>query len=644
MSKEEIIFPVNPLNKVINNEEIQRRTVAGVLESYNSNYDVLAEMVQNSVDAVEDAFLSDLPAPYIIEVHINLQKNSISVLDTGIGMNREQAVEAFVPSISFKHNSEIKNKRVKNSYRGYKGVGLTFLAYGTDDITIHTKTEGNEITKGRMQYARTWAKDEKNEAALIVEDTTESPLDKYSRGTYMKVQLTTNTRPKKLSAISANSEGWKSVLRTRTALGQINFSGNPLTDIKASLVFTDTDGNVSKDTITSKFLFPHLVTKTPDFRFLDIPNYYEIHGERSDIPVTYQRQDGIYLVWDKDRIFEELTKDQKEKYQDEIAQYNPKLYAFFPYSNVIWQQINKEIGGWDKRRHLSPGLVIGVNRQRLADTIKIEATRFTNLAPSLFVLVHFIGAKPDQGRKTLQDEVMDLAKDSADRAFQYLMKQQNFLKPRGDAPTPDQREIEKNHEDWIYNVKKHADNSPLIIPLLTYKSEPLQEQDVIGLFHQLSAHNIFPGIQVFATSQIKTYDSLVKFECSVGNKNLRYHSVDENPLGVSDYILGEKANFSTRYLTLEYKNNLDGLIGDLVGKADPTKDFSHVDICVCWRVVADKFPGFTLEEINNENIEERRYPGTTHLLRRDGDRHVIQVIMLERVVEMIKTGQIKIED
>lgn len=193
-----------------------------------------------------------------------------------------------------------------------------------------------------------------------------------------------------------------------------------------------------------------------------------------------------------------------------------------------------------------------------------------------------------------------------------------------------------------FNVKTHGKNSPLIISPVTYQSEPLAEQDVIGLFHQLSAHDIFPGIQVFATSQIKTYDSLVKFECLSSNQHLRYYSIDKNPLGVSDYILGDKESFSTRYLTLEFKNNLDGLVGDLVGKAEPTKDFSHVDICVCWRVVADNFPGFTLEEVTNENIEERRYPGTTHLLRRDGDRHVIQVIMLERVIELLKTGRIKI--
>jgi hypothetical protein len=41
-------------------------------------------------------------------------------------------------------------------YRGYKGVGLTFLAYGTDDIVIHSKQDG-VLTKARMKYGRVWA-------------------------------------------------------------------------------------------------------------------------------------------------------------------------------------------------------------------------------------------------------------------------------------------------------------------------------------------------------------------------------------------------------------------------------------------------------------------------------------------------------
>lgn len=497
-------FPINPLNRTIANQEIQRRTVAGILESYNSNYDVLAELIQNSEDAIEDAFLLGLPEPYLIQIHVNLQDNWISVFDTGVGMDRQQAIDAFAPNASFKDNSQLIQKRGKNLYRGYKGVGLTFLAYGTDDIVLHTKTPKGEVTKGRMQYARSWANGERAEPALIVEDNSSSFVDTSSRGTFVKVQLSPKTRPKKLSAISAEPEAWKVILQTRTAIGQINLLNQPLVDILTNLSVTDTNGQLYESMVPSSFLFPHLVERTPEFRFLDIPAYYEAHNERTDIPVNFRRQDGIYLIWDKDRISEELTAKQKADYQDEIQEYNPVLYAFFPYQTIVWNQMNESLGTAGNRRHLTPGLTIAINRQRLAEQIKIEATRFTNLAPILFVLMHFENAHPDQGRKTVQDEVMGLAKSAADRVLQYMVKQQGFLKPGGDAPTPSQRETEKNHEEWKYNVQNHARNNPLSIPPATYQSRPLEEQDVIGLFHQLSALGVVPGLQIFATSQINS--------------------------------------------------------------------------------------------------------------------------------------------
>jgi hypothetical protein len=53
-------FPVDPLSYIGNKDETEyrRRTIRGVLESYHGNYDVLAESVQNAVDAVEDAYLA----------------------------------------------------------------------------------------------------------------------------------------------------------------------------------------------------------------------------------------------------------------------------------------------------------------------------------------------------------------------------------------------------------------------------------------------------------------------------------------------------------------------------------------------------------------------------------------------------------
>jgi DNA topoisomerase VI subunit B len=125
----EMTLPCNPLDYVKESfdQEARRRSVEGILESYHSNYDVLAEAIQNAVDAVEDASLAGLAAPYLIEVTINLAGNWISVLDTGLGMSEEQVAYAFAPQATYKDQA---SRPKKNMYRGYKGVGLTFLAYG----------------------------------------------------------------------------------------------------------------------------------------------------------------------------------------------------------------------------------------------------------------------------------------------------------------------------------------------------------------------------------------------------------------------------------------------------------------------------------------------------------------------------------
>jgi hypothetical protein len=633
-------LPTNPLDHVRSDDAIQRRIVTGVLESYNSNYDVLGEMIQNAVDTLEDAFLLELKPPFKIQVHVNLKENAISVLDTGLGMTRSQAVSAFAPSVSFKNDIGLLKKRgSKFSYRGYKGVGLTFLGYGTDDIILHTKSRDGQLTKGRMQYARSWAHGERNDPALIVEDQEPSPIDAQARGTYIRVQLSQNTRPKRLSAIATEPKMWEAILRTRTAIGQVFLNQTPSFNIETRLLVTDQDGIIHETEFEPTFLLPHLTNRQPPFRFLDIPSYYQKHNEQTTIPVDSRRQDGIYLMWDTARIEQELTKPQKELFKTELQSYVPVLYAFLPYQTSIWNEINQSVAGVKSKQLMGPGLIIAVNRQRLADTFELVPSRYEALSRNLLVVIHFENARPDQGRKTVQDEVLDLAKRTADRALQYIAEQREFLKPQGDAPTPGQREVEKNHGDWLFNVRQHEQQAPLHIPPVTFLSEPQNEQDVVGLFHQMSALGVFPGLKILATSQIRTYDSLVKFDCPATTTGLQYRSTDENPIGVSPYILGNKERFETRHLTLEFKNNLDGLIDELDDR-ESAKDFAHIDVCVCWGVVAESFKGHAVEEITTSNIDERRYPGVTHLLRRDGQAHVIQVVMLRDIVAMIKTSRI----
>ena len=201
----------------------------------------------------------------------------------------------------------------------------------------------------------------------------------------------------------------------------------------------------------------------------------------------------------------------------------------------------------------------------------------------------------------------DLAQKIADRVVQYIAKQRAFLRPSGEAPTADKRDIERNHNDWEYNVRSHADKMPLHIPPVTYVSEPLVEQDVVGLFHQLSVLGVFPGVKVYATSQSKTYDCLVQFECGRDTNRLIYDGLGgKNPLGVSPYILGAKAQFRSAMLTLEFKNNLDGLVEDLEGAGK--KQFSSIDVCVCWRKSELHSEGLSLPIFPNQTLTSAPSP------------------------------------
>ena len=172
----------------------------------------------------------------------------------------------------------------------------------------------------------------------------------------------------------------------------------------------------------------------------------------------------MYFEWDTERIEKQLTEEQKKEFARQLADYSPFTYAFVPYQGSVWSDLNRITTGHQKRSYLYPGLMIAVNRQRLADIFEIEPSRFETFSRNVFVAVHFNGAKPDHGRKTIDAESTTLARKIADRIVQYLADQRALLRPPGEGPTPEQRHVEKDHADWIFNLKTHQQKSPLHIP------------------------------------------------------------------------------------------------------------------------------------------------------------------------------------
>jgi hypothetical protein len=62
------------------------------------------------------------------------------------------------------------------------------------------------------------------------------------------------------------------------------------------------DGALHSFPAKSSFLFPHEVERSPAFRFLDLPDYWKTYGEHTEPPPDKLRQDGLFLIWNTDRI------------------------------------------------------------------------------------------------------------------------------------------------------------------------------------------------------------------------------------------------------------------------------------------------------------------------------------------------------
>mgnify|MGYP000071380033 FL=1 len=144
----------DPLNaKYTGNEAVVilsiQREINNILNSYVGWFDPFCELIQNALDSVEKRMEkeSEMYVPQV-KIIVNIQENSVTVTDNGVGFSEEEYTKFLAPNFSFKNGNT----------RGHKGVGATYLAYGFNYIQIATKSPDFEAV-GVMKNARKWLSD-----------------------------------------------------------------------------------------------------------------------------------------------------------------------------------------------------------------------------------------------------------------------------------------------------------------------------------------------------------------------------------------------------------------------------------------------------------------------------------------------------
>ena len=620
----DVKFPIDPAGRPRSAEDL-RREIQVLFSSYHaSDLDFIIENIQNSFDALEEAYkkVQD-PAP-CIEITFDSEANIFRIADNGLGISNEVINKIGTPS-----NSDKDPKRK----RGHKGVGLVFAAWSTIEFKFATKRSGESaVIAGKLAGAYNWIKGEDGDNPKIEEAPEFQPnfLKGKITGTVFEFTLPTSSKVKTLLT-RLNADGLMTLLRTKTALGFVQL---PETNrhtypnwIQKLRVLVHIDNN--KHQVKTGYLFPH--EKYSDASYDT--------GQRS-LPNKLEKMKGskrcIYRVLDAPEVLKIFSNDDDYSHlRDTVEKHQVKAYGAFLDSALTFRDWSSELytqnpGRGRKQDIVKPGIHFATSTMPCGETVPIHLTYATGNADRAFVIVDLDSAQPDQGRKTFQSDIVEIAQKISEALIkEFVVEYRQLLVPRSRPHGP----TEAEQVNALNSILKMAENKKdLAIQGLGIAKEPTEEQEVVALFHALIATERLKGYHILAAhGSSQKYDGVFRYEITKDQNNLYPYE----KLGLPEISFGSNSSVIFPPSIIEYKAQLSGLISDF---GEERKKFSEIRLVVAWdkgdQKAFESGSTYELDKADRQTNEVQFY-GETHILRNTNSTDIIHVILLADVLDTL---------
>ena len=194
-----------------------RHSIKGIDDSYNNDWDIYAELIQNAVDAIRQ---SDIGNGHI-ELEVDCPNRAIKIMDSGIGINPDELPDLLKPFGT--------NKYGDNVAIGEKGVGLKFVIFSSNFFRIKSgNTTGSAVAE--IQNANSWKKSRDDKPLPLKFQK----VDDQFTGTKEEIGEVDNE-----NIFNLSFEQFKYVLRTRTAIGSTMLIWGNDKEIDFTIKYTD---------------------------------------------------------------------------------------------------------------------------------------------------------------------------------------------------------------------------------------------------------------------------------------------------------------------------------------------------------------------------------------------------------------------
>ncbi|MBW8041775.1 MAG: ATP-binding protein [Planctomycetes bacterium] len=452
-----------------------RQGIRDIDESYNNPWDILAELCQNSIDAIR----KENPDQGEIFIEINSQKKIIKIKDNGDGIDPGEMPRLLKPFVT--------NKRRQDSSIGEKGVGLTFVMFSCDRFVIKSGNK-NGCSLGEIIGANSW-KNSEGDKTLPLKHTL---LNDSFQGTEITME-----EVREHSILNLKFPQLKYILRTKTAIGNTKSIWEKDIQVKVHLSFVDQNGQEFNESLPSKYwlIFDELDKNSK----IDLDEFiaYSTHADRTD----YEKRTRL-----KDKII--MKKGEIEHRDQRIIRY---VSCFLP-KRRHWDDLSIESRLCTKENiddedwldefgycKFESGIFCSVKGMPTGIKIDHPSTGYAGYWSNMFILFEDSKFKFDIGRKAIHGSQTRIYRKYAKEIFNdYLTYVSKYVS--GDIQT----ETDWNRDDIFAEIESMVNLEIEGVKLL--KTPKDQEASVAALFFECIGNGKVKDLLPLCSGYREKYD------------------------------------------------------------------------------------------------------------------------------------------
>lgn len=551
-----------------------RHSIKGIDESYSHEWDILAELVQNSVDAIR----AKGTETGLIEIEINKDSKSIKVRDNGIGIPHGDVPVLLRPFSS--------GKKGRGKLIGEKGVGLTFAMF-TGNLFKLTSSHEGKLSEAIIKNAYNWKLSDDDSEFLLNISQKESSPDSFTEIEIADIQTD--------SIFNLTTKQLEFVLRTKTAIGSTESIFGE-SDFKCSVTLSVTDQGVTNKTpVEFKYLLPTDLVTASSKENLDSFIAWTQESDRTDADKRIRLKDKI--------IYKIGTHGHNPNRPiSYYACFIPKTWDVLTERFLGLKLDDPELAEFLESTlftQFGPGVFTSVKSMPTGISIQNPTTGYAGYWGRFFMLLEDDMLKFDIGRKSIHGNQQKILKECAKKIFNDFIKYiSKYVAGNPETPQPSW-----DRDEILAEIEKLID---LKTDKVKFKKNPhSQEASVAAIFYECIGNELIKNIRPVLSGYRDRYDLLAEW----GNKKI----------------------------FIEFKSSLSNLRKDF-SDARKIFDEMDCIVCwgiTDDDVQALSNIGIELHDLENESEFSGggdRFPSSTHRMSLSGFSKTVYIIDLKKIV------------